>query len=167
MRHVRNLLVAATALATAGCGGTGSAAQAGSSAPETLVGEVQLTGSEPAVMVTLRTESGRAVNLVGSLLPELRRLTGAEITVSGVATGGRDFSADSYEIRSIEGQRPLVGVVVERDGGVWLEGDETVRLVEVPARLRGQLGAKVWILGRRMEGGLYPQTYGIIKPPDR
>ncbi len=60
MRHVKNLLVAATAVATAGCGGTGSAAQAGSSAPETLVGEVQLTGSEPAVMVTLRTESGRA-----------------------------------------------------------------------------------------------------------
>ena len=69
----------------------------------------------------------------------------------------------SYEIRAIQGERPLVGTVAYRGGEYWLEGDVEVRLVNASEGLRAQIGAKVWILGREMEDGVYPQTYGVIR----
>ncbi len=128
-----------------------------------LVGEIMLTGSAPAIQVTLVSENS-SVDLVGEWRSELENLTGAEVAVWGKPTGlPREFQVSSYEIRSIQGKRPLVGTLVERDGDLWLDGNESVRLVSAPAMLRNQLGAKVWVLGRRMEGGVHPQTYGVIR----
>ena len=137
-------------------------------APETLVGRIALTGSAPAVLVTLTTADGRSVDLVGAWREELQNLTGAEVTVEGTPMGSvREFDVSSYEIRAIEGERPLVGILAARDGALWLDGDESVRLVNVPAGLRSQVGAKVWMLGRQRDGGVYPQTYGVIRAAGR
>ena len=165
MSKVGKLLVAGGCIAMTGCGGSGNTAQLASASPETLVGEVQLTGSEPVVMVTVRTESGREVIVTGVLRAELRNLSGAVVAVQGKSAAGSDFEVQSYEVRSIEGEEPSVGVLVERDGDIWLDGDGQVRLVEVPARLQTQIGAKVWILGRSVDGGLHPQTFGVIRRP--
>jgi len=147
------------------CGGTGNG-RLDAQAPEGLVGEVGLSGSVPSVMVTLRPADGEWVSLVGALRDELAQLTGAVVAVQGVRTATpREFSVESYEIQSIEGERPLVGILTLIDGEIWLQSDgrRVVRLVELPERLRQKVGAKVWILGRPADGGTYPHTYGIIR----
>ncbi len=162
MRKLENRLLVCVALAA--CSGSGGGNQMAATAPETLVGEVQLTGNAPVVLVTLTTAEGRSVDLTGDLRGELRNLTGAEVAVRGRPASGRDFAVVSYEIRAIQGERPLVGTVAYRGGEYWLEGDVEVRLVNASEGLRAQIGAKVWILGREMEDGVYPQTYGVIRP---
>ncbi len=150
-------------VALAGCSGNSGGRQMAATVTETLVGEIQLTGSAPMVLVTLTTAQGRSVDLTGDLRSELRNLTGAEVAVRGRPASGRDFAVVSYEIRAIQGERPLVGTVAYRGGEYWLEGDVEVRLVNASEGLRAQIGAKVWILGREMEDGVYPQTYGVIR----
>ena len=127
------------------------------------VARPQLTGNAPVVLVTLTTAEGRSVDLTGDLRGELRNLTGAEVAVRGRLASARDFQVMSYEIRAIDGQQPLVGTVAYRDGEYWLDADESVRLVNASEGLRAQVGAKVWILGRAMVDGVYPQTYGVIR----
>ncbi len=168
MRIASAIWLVGISAAAAACGGSGGANQMAATGPETLVGRIALTGSAPAVHVTLRTADGRSVDLVGEWRDELQNLTGAEVAVRGTATGSpREFAVVSYEIRAIEGERPLVGILADRDGELWLEGDQSVRLVNVPARLRSQIGAKVWVLGRESDGGMYPQTYGVIRAVGR
>lgn len=161
MRDLKWVLLLGMGTALAGCGGGGN--QMAATVSGALVGEIMITGSAPAIQVTLVSESS-SVDLVGEWRGELENLTGAEVAVRGKPTGlPREFQVSSYEIRSISGKRPLVGTLAERAGELWLDGNESVRLVSVPALLRNQLGAKVWVLGRRMEGGVYPQTYGVIR----
>ena len=155
-------LVACGWVGAVACGGYGGNTQLESTDPETIVGEVQLAGSDPAVMVTVRAEDGSWVNVVGALRPEISNLSGVVIAVRGAPASGRDFEVEDYEIRSVQGGRPTVGILVERGREVWLDGDTSVRLIGVPVGLRSRIGAKVWILGRPVDGGLQPQTYGII-----
>ncbi|MCH8254729.1 MAG: hypothetical protein IID06_05215 [Gemmatimonadetes bacterium] len=163
MRDLKRVLLFGMGTALAGCGGGGGGNQMAATVSGTLVGEIMLTGSAPAIQVTLVSESS-SVDLVGEWRSELENLAGAEVAVRGKPTGQpREFQVSSYEIRSIAGERPLVGTLAERDGELWLDGNESVRLVSAPAGLRNQLGAKVWVLGRRMEGGVHPQTYGVIR----
>ena len=163
MRDLKRVLLFGMGTALAGCGGGGGGNQMAATVSGTLVGEIMLTGSAPAIQVTLVSENS-SVDLVGEWRSELENLTGAEVAVRGKPTGlPREFQVSSYEIRSIQGKRPLVGILAERDGDLWLDGNESVRLVSAPAMLRSQLGAKVWVLGRRMEGGVHPQTYGVIR----
>ena len=44
-------------------------------------------------------------------------------------------------------------------------GAETVQLAGVPDALRGQVGAKVWVVGRQTGAGLQVQSYGVIREP--
>ena len=148
------------------CGGAGGNGRLDAQAPQMLVGEVGLSGAVPSVMVTLAMSDGQSVSLVGELRDELAQLSGAVVSVEGVPTETpREFAVASYEIQSIEGEQPLVGILTLVDGEMWLqsEGRRVVRLVELPERLRQRVGAKVWILGRPADGGTYPHTYGIIR----
>jgi hypothetical protein len=132
---------------------------------ETLRGTLALTGNDPVVRVTLRGDS-ESVDIVGPLRDELARLTGAVVTVDGHRTNGsRSFEAVSYDVVSVNGERPVLGTLVERDGAVWLEGDEAIRLVNVSDNLRRHLGAKMWIVGTRTAEGLQPESYGVIREP--
>ncbi len=161
MRGVEIRLLFCATLAA--CSGRGGGSQMGATAPETLVGQIQLTGSAPSFLVTLTTAEGRSVDLAGDLRGELQDLSGAEVAVWGRLVSARDFQVTSYEIRAIDGQQPLVGTVAYLDGEYWLDADEFVLLVNVSAGLRAQVGAKVWILGRAMADGVYPQIYGVIR----
>ena len=162
MRMLPGRLLVGVALAA--CSGSGGGNQMAATGPETLVGEIELTGSAPAFLVTLTTGDGRSVDLTGNLRGELQNLSGAEVAVRGTPAAARDFDVVSYEVRAVEGERPLVGVLAFRDGEYWLDADESVRLVNASEGLRAQVGAKVWIVGREMENGVYPQTYGVIRP---
>ena len=135
---------------------------------ERLTGQVLLTGTAQMEFVTLQIDAGGAVNLSGALLPELRRLSGAMVSVQGSRTAASPlerFETTAYEVTSIDGQRPSVGILQERDGGFTLAGEETVRLSGVTDPLRRQVGAKVWVVGRQTDSGLQVQSYGVISEP--
>ena len=135
---------------------------------ERLTGQVLITGTAQMDFVTLQIDGGGAVNLSGALLPELRRLAGAMVSVQGsrtAATPLEGFEATAYEVTSIDGQRPSVGILEERDGGFTIVGAETVRLNAIPDALRSQVGAKVWVVGRETDSGLQVQSYGVIREP--
>ena len=137
---------------------------------ERLTGQVLVTGTAQIEFVTLQIDGGGAVNLSGVLLPELRRLTGAMVSVQGARTAAtgtpvEGFEATAYEVTSIDGQRPSVGILQELDGGFTITGAEIVRLTGVPEALRNQVGAKVWVVGRPTDSGLQVQSYGVIRDP--
>lgn len=139
-----------------------------SPASETLAGRIELTGSEPTVAVTLILGSGESVELRGPLELELRNLAGASVQVTGQRAAGSPrpgFEASAYQVLSIDGQRPNVGVVVRRGEFVWLEGTDTLRLSPVPPLLASRIGAKVWVVGRRVAGAMQVLSFGVIREP--
>ena len=118
--------------------------------------------------VMLRPNAGgEEIRLHGSLVEELRRLSGLVVSVTGSmgSSAMQGLDVASYDITSVQGRRPSVGTLVSRDGGLWLDGDESVRLLNVPTALRSQLGAKVWVLGTTVEGSLRLESYGVIREP--
>jgi len=133
---------------------------------ERLTGQVLVTGTAQIEFLTLQIDGGGAVNLSGVLLPELRRLTGTVVSVQGsriAATPFEGFEVTAYEVMSINGQRPSVGILQELDGGFTITGVDPVRLSGVPETLRRQVGAKVWVVGRPTDSGLQVQSYGVIR----
>jgi len=135
---------------------------------ERLTGRVLITGTAQMEFVTLQIDGGGAVNLSGVLRPELQRLSGAMVSVQGSRTAAgpvEGFEAVAYEVTSIDGQRPSVGILQELDGGFTIAGAETVRLAGVPDALRRQVGAKVWVVGRETGSELQVQSYGVIREP--
>jgi hypothetical protein len=135
-------------------------------APETMEGSIRIAGADPLPMVMLRPAAGGPeVQLTGDLARELMRLSGVTVSVTGtMGTGMQGLNVTEYDVTSVQGRRPTVGVIVSRDGGLWLEGDTTVRLTNPPEALQTQIGAKVWILGRTTDDGLQTESYGIIRP---
>ena len=152
-------------------GGVAQESQAGAADSvdlESLTGQVLVTGTAQMEFVTLQIDGGGAVNMGGVLLPELRRLSGAMVSVRGsrtTATPLEGFEATAYEVTSIDGQRPSVGILQERDGEFTIAGAETVRLTGVSDALRRQVGAKLWVVGRQTDSGLQVQSYGVIRDP--
>ena len=71
----------------------------------------------------------------------------------------RAIEAAGYEILAINGEKPYVGELVERQGALWLSDK---RVLGAPPELTAAVGAKVWILGRSTNGDLEVQVYGII-----
>ncbi len=162
----RSFLTPLVLLMTMGCSGQRNDADTPS--PEVVEGELRLAGSDPMTMVMLRPMAGgEEVRLEGSLVEELRRLGGIVVSVTGKRdeSAMRGFDVTSYEITSVQGTRPSVGTVVSRDGDLWLESESSVRLVDVPAGLRAQVGAKVWVIGTTVDGSLRPESYGVIREP--
>ncbi|MBW3534828.1 MAG: hypothetical protein KY453_06350 [Gemmatimonadetes bacterium] len=154
-------------------GGTGQTAGETSptevaDAPLTTTGTVALTGTAEAPMLTLRT-SDQTWLLQGDAVPELRRLDGATVRVSGRAGGEpgrlRPLEVASYEIESVGGERPFVGHVDRSDAGepVLVTDDGTLRLGGA-GDLADQVGARVWVVGRRSGEVLSVGSYGIIRP---
>jgi hypothetical protein len=169
-----SIAVLAACLSLAACGGRNAetegmpqAGLGGQGAMEMLEGTVMLTGSEPVVMVTLRASQGGSVNLTGALRDELARLSGARIEVHGTtrSEGRRTMEVMEYRVTSVNGETPYVGVLVRRDGGIWIDGEQPVRLVDVTSDLRSQIGAKIWVVGPRTADGVRPQSYGVIREP--
>jgi hypothetical protein len=131
-----------------------------------LTGKLVAGGLAANPVTSLSVEGGNPTTLLGPLEPELRRLGGATVWVSGAPAPNASFAVTRYEIVSMDGAKPVVGVVSVRNGGVWLIGDvNTVKLATVPAQLAAKAGAKVWIVGRRSGTELAVQSFGVIKEP--
>ena len=149
---------------------TASAAPRATPSETVLTGKVGAVGLAMSPVTSLAIEGGgRAMTLVGPLEPELRRLGSATVWVSGSPVSGppnATFSVTRYGIVSIDGAKPLVGVVMTRDGATWLATEsDTVKLGKAPAELAAKNGAKVWVIVRRSGNELTTQTYGVIRDP--
>jgi hypothetical protein len=134
-----------------------------------LIGKVVAGGLAATPTTSLQIEGGKPTTLVGALEPELRRLGGAMVSVAGAPGAGTPnatFTVSRYEIVSIDGVKPLVGLVTARQGATWLAmAADTVKLLTAPAELTSKPGAKVWVIGRRNGREVTTQTYGIIREP--
>lgn len=159
-------LMAATLLAGCTPAGNGHTDEI---APDTLVytGVVAQSGSSVTPMVVLEQDGADAVRLGGALLPELERIAGGTVRVSGhwTAVNGGSLDVVDYEILNIAGGVPVVGVLEDRAGELWLRGAQSVRLLDPPTELRDRIGARAWIVGESDGGGLRLQSYGIIAEP--
>lgn len=127
-------------------------------------GIVAVVGADPLAQVVLAS-GGRDVAVVGALRAELGTLHGAEVEVRGRPVGNpqgmpsRAIEVTRFEILTIAGERPTVGLLEARADDLWLAGR---RLLGAPDELRRAVGAKVWVIGRKEGGRLLVQSYGVI-----
>jgi hypothetical protein len=177
-RITAHVLVAGSMWLACGCGrshaGTATPATVQVTARDSVVeGRVAVKGADPFAQVIVSPVPGAPageVAIVGALRSELATLHGAQVRVWGraVANGQpvprRAIEATGYEIVAINGERPYVGELVARQGGVWLADK---RLVAAPVELLQMVGAKVWVVGRSAGSDLQVQSYGIIVRPPR
>jgi len=150
-------------------GDTASPSPVATPSETVLTGKIGAVGLAMSPVTSLEVEGARAMTLVGPLEPELRRLGSATVWVSGSPVSGAPnatFSVTRYGIVSIDGAKPLVGVVTTRGGATWLATEtDTVELAKPPAELAAMRGAKVWVIVRRSGNELTTQSYGVIRDP--
>ena len=129
-----------------------------------LTGTVVAGGLASTPITSLQIEGGKPTRLIGPLEPELRRLGSATVWVAGTPATRSSFTVSRYEIVSIDGAKPLIGIVTTRGGTSSLATQrDTLTLDPVPADLAARTGAKVWIVGRQSGTKLAVQSYGVIK----
>lgn len=136
--------------------------------PDTVRGSVRQVGSSPFVRTVVEGED--TVTVTGDLESEISRLSGARVEVAGtLSTGeypGPTLETVTYEVLSVDGERPEVGVLAEDEGGLFLEreGRDPLRLRAVSSGLASRIGAKVWVVTGE-DGAV--QRYGILRPPEQ
>jgi hypothetical protein len=146
--------------------------QAAAGATDTAAeGTVRVSGPAESAEVILQGATA-SVGLTGPLVGELRRLSGATLRVSGTPRGNatamppRAVTVRDYQILEVDGQRPLVGIVLSRNGRLWLAAQDTIELVGVTPDSAARPGAKVFVLGVRENGRLLVKAFGVIRAPD-
>lgn len=134
--------------------------------PDTVSGVVRLVGNEPFSYAMVSGDDTVAVT--GEYSAEIERLSGAEVRLTGRITEGgelpaRALEASSYEILSVDGEVPQVGVLSQREDVYTLirSDGESVDLIALSERLRASLGARVWVTLDE-NGGV--ARYGILRP---
>jgi hypothetical protein len=138
-------------------------------AAEVVRGTVRIVGSAPMnVQVVLRPEEGGSIRIVGPLLPEIQRLSGIQLAVTGPIgpapdpMADRQIEATGYEIIAVDGQPVVMGEITSISGSsarLRTSRGEEVTLSGVPASFR--VGQKVWVQGPE---NIVVQTFGTIRP---
>lgn len=151
-----------------GCGGNGAGdlARVGEPGPEAVEGVVRVIGAYPFERTVVEGDDGESVQIAGAYDGEVARLSGARVRVTGSpGTGelpGPALDATSYEILSVDGDRPVVGVLASDDGGHLLRGSggREHRLSAVSEGLAGLEGALVWVVLDERNG---VARYGLLR----
>lgn len=163
--------VATLTAACAGNAGVQSAPMArwGDVGPDTVSGIVRQVGNLPFVR-TLIDDGDEGIFVTGELESEITRLAGAEVRATGTFTEGgqpgRYIDASSYEIVSIDGAEPAVGILGKSDGAYYLDlfSGELYPLKTIPSELQTSVGAKVWVITGEVG---QVQAYGILREAGR
>ncbi len=159
---------------TAACAGNAGVqcapmARWGDVGPDTVSGTVRQVGNLPFAR-TLIDDGAEAIFVTGELESEIARLAGAEVRATGTFTEGgqpgRYIDASSYEIVSIDGAVPAVGILDESDGAYYVEpfSGEPYPLKTIPSELQTSVGAKVWVITGEVG---QVQAYGILREAGR
>ena len=135
--------------------------------PDAVEGIVRRVGNAPFTRTLVEGDEG--IVIAGPYEPEVRRLVGAEIRVTGrlAAEGefpGPTLEAMSYEIVSVDGERPSLGVLKRDEDGFYLEmrGGSILRLASVSGALAASVGGLVWVILDVNDG---VARYGILREP--
>lgn len=147
---------------------TRAGGRVGEPGPDTLVGTVRLVGNAPFTQAVVEPEEGDPAVVGGPYRGEVRKLAGAVVRLTGrYAEGGypgRTLEATSYEIVSVDGERPLLGTLEADDSGFRLAfpdgGDR--ELTAVSEALAAHRGALVWVV-LDDRGGV--ARYGVLREP--
>jgi hypothetical protein len=167
MLCVMGVVFVIAALGATGCGGNSSVPESGGQDERVVEGTIRQTGGTPNVETRLETEDGPIV-LVGPLAAELARAAGAVAEVRGTSAGEAAPDAmrvEAYELVSVDGLSPLVGMLELEDEDLALrkENGQRVELTGGSARMREAAGSKVWITTR--DDGRSIVRWGILKAP--
>ena len=160
------VLVLAHAAALAACGGSTPDPGPGEDRDRTAVGTIRQTGAIPTPDTRLETAAG-AIVLVGPLAAELARVAGAEVLVRGSVASGADpptIRVSEYEIRDVDGLRPIVGMLEVRNGALVLrtEDGEERAITGTSERMLRAAGSRVWVTTRGDGSGVV--RWGILRP---
>jgi hypothetical protein len=143
---------------------------------DTARGIVRRVGAEPQSRLALFSTLGEASSplaLSGAPATELAAAEGLEVMVEGRRTAERDllvapggaavFQVQRFAVRASDGVEARDGVLREIDGAWYLETAPGVRqpIVGLPAALRGQAGARVFLVGTSAQA---PQAFGVLRP---
>jgi hypothetical protein len=135
--------------------------------PDAIEGVVRRVGNAPFTRTIV--DGGDGVVIDGPYEPELRRLAGAEVRITGRLVTEREFpgptlEATSYEITSVDGERPSLGMLGRDEDGFYLEmrGREIARLGSVSEALAGSTGGLIWVI-LDANGGV--ARYGVLRDP--
>lgn len=138
----------------------------------TATGIVRVVGADPITSVVLDSD-GRQVAVRGGLADEVERLAGATVRVWGrpvpntPPTPPLAIEVSGYDILSINGATPVVGILRLGEDAPRIEGDSTVLLAFPHPGLLSLEGAKVWVVGRPAGGMLIVHGYGLIREATR
>lgn len=140
--------------------------------PDAIEGVVRRVGNAPFTRTIVEgagVEGATGVVITGPYEPEVRRLAGAEVRVTGRLVPGGEFpgptlEATSYEITSVDGERPLIGTLERDADGFYLRmrGHEIARLRSISETLAGSTGGLIWVILDAYDG---VARYGVLRDP--
>ncbi len=135
--------------------------------PEAIDGVVRRVGNEPFTRTIVDGEEGVVIS--GPYEPEVRRLVGVRIRITGRLSRETEFpgptlEATSYEIVSVDGERPLLGTLTRDEDGFYLKmrGGKLARLKSVSEALAQSTGGLIWVILDANDG---VARYGILRDP--
>lgn len=157
-------LLVTAALGMAACGREPPVPDASGSGKRVAEGTIRQVGSAPSVTTRIETGAGSVV-VIGPLALEIARAAGALARVTGSATGDGEadtIRAEAYQLVSVDGMSPLVGVLAVDAGSLILVMDSgrQVDLIGGSARMREATGSKVWVTTR--DDGRSIVRWGIL-----
>lgn len=155
-------------LVLAACGRPRPAVEAGAAASvaDTVAeGTVRVVGPAESADVILHGATASA-GLMGPLGGELRRLSGATLRVTGTPRNNsepvppRAVLVSDYEVLEVDGERPLVGTLLSRDGHLWLAGETPSSWSPTcPTSRRGRApGCSCWVRAKATASGSSPMA---------
>lgn len=138
----------------------------------TARGVISVVGSDPSPQVVISVGEGSEttqIAIVGEFREELGRLSGVEVSLAGDNVtnpqGIPEQAIDvfEYDVVSVNSAPAFLGVLELRDGELWLDRENDLRLTAVPAQLQNMAGAKVWIAGPSDGDELRVQSFGVVR----
>jgi hypothetical protein len=139
-------------------------------ATDTIVGVVQLTGTDSSASINLLPASangetyGRPIKLAAS--PPLRSVNGLEVRIVGTQASDRRWpgmvNVLSFAVIAVKGQTATDGMLADDAGALYLvtADGRWHALTHPPAALRAHIGARVWIAGPLDRE---PVAFGVIE----
>ncbi len=140
---------------------------------DTRVGTIREVVGGPSSRAELAAEDGATYVLIGKTADdeaELKRLAGVKVRLHGVAAASSKMMVEHFEILDIGGGVvPKLGVIAELAGDKrLLFVDEAGSAAFLPAgftaKLKDQVGAKVWVVGTPKGDSLRVSRFAILRP---
>ena len=105
---------------------------------------------------------GPTVTVVGDQAADIKRVSGADVLVSGPRDNSGHMTVRSFVVRSVDGAPALDGMLQERGGRYVLvtnDGREHA-ITSPPEALKQQVGSRVWVTGSLGTGAV---IFGVIR----